>query len=400
MYTSVYLCAGNNIRGNRRQGDHKKLEGVNQALANSGRLGVSVRVFRGFEETSGNTKVRVFTYDGLYLCVNNWIQRGISGFDVVKFEMQRQEGQPPLASQQVYFVGQRGSLPSTMKAADRPGLISTDISGGRETIPVCMVNDIDKDDAIGAPPFEYVARMDHQQAEGPACKCTIPGDCSDPNKCACARRNDLGFPYVEGGRLQQTGQGVVYECGPSCGCGDTCPSRVVQKGLSHRLEVFKTRNRGFGVRSWDFIQVGSFICEYTGEILTDAQAHECDDDSYLFNIDPTTDGFVGEEFCAESTIPRLPQVEYSIDALRAGNVARFVNHSCTPNAVVQSVLFDHHNPSLSHIALFAYDNIPPGREITYDYNYKVGTVIGGDSEEKVLDCLCGNKPPICKGRLY
>jgi euchromatic histone-lysine N-methyltransferase len=360
-------------------------------------------VFRGYEESTGTSKVRVFTYDGLYQCVDSWVQKGISGFDVVKFRMQRQEGQPPLSSQQVYFI--RSSLPSSMKASDRPGLITADISNGRERIPVCVVNEFEDGDASTRAPrqFDYLARMKHLQEEGPACSCASPEDCVDPEKCACARRNAFGFPYVEGGRLKESGQGVVYECGPGCRCGHKCRSRVVQKGLSHRLEVFMTQGRGFGVRSWDFIQVGSFICEYIGRILTDQEAHECEDDSYLFNIDPATDGLVGAELgsgATEATVAHPSDVEYSIDALNIGNVGRFVNHSCTPNALVQSVLFDHHNPRLSHIALFAYDNIPPGQEITYDYNYKVGTVIGANEEEKVLDCRCGNKPPVCKGRLY
>lgn len=31
--------------------------------------------------------------------------------------------------------------------------------------------------------------------------------------------------------------GVVFECGPNCGCGPDCVNRTSQKGMRYRLEV-------------------------------------------------------------------------------------------------------------------------------------------------------------------
>ncbi|CAL9165601.1 unnamed protein product, partial [Musa hybrid cultivar] len=57
-----------------------------------------------------------------------------------------------------------------------------------------------------------------------------------------------------------------------CRCPPTCPNRVSQKGVSHRLEVFRSMETGWGVRSLDLIRAGTFICEFSGIAITKAQA--------------------------------------------------------------------------------------------------------------------------------
>ena len=42
---------------------------------------------------------------------------------------------------------------------------------------------------------------------------------------------------------------------------------------------------GWGVRSLAEIPKGSFVCEYTGELISDTEADARDDDSYLFDLD-------------------------------------------------------------------------------------------------------------------
>ena len=63
----------------------------------------------------------------------------------------------------------------------------------------------------------------------------------------------------------------------NCACAadgrkDLCHNRVVQLGVRHRLELFKTQLKGFGVRCRDHIPKGAFICSYSGEMLTDQVA--------------------------------------------------------------------------------------------------------------------------------
>jgi len=42
---------------------------------------------------------------------------------------------------------------------------------------------------------------------------------------------------------------------------------------------------GWGVRSLAEIPKGSFVCEYTGELISDTEADARADDSYLFDLD-------------------------------------------------------------------------------------------------------------------
>lgn len=39
---------------------------------------------------------------------------------------------------------------------------------------------------------------------------------------------------------------TIYECNEKCKCGPQCKTRVVQKGRKLPLEIFKTKNRGWG----------------------------------------------------------------------------------------------------------------------------------------------------------
>jgi histone-lysine N-methyltransferase SETDB1 len=43
----------------------------------------------------------------------------------------------------------------------------------------------------------------------------------------------------------------------------------VQNGIIIRLQLFKTANKGWGLRCLDDIPKGTFICTYAGHLLTD-----------------------------------------------------------------------------------------------------------------------------------
>ncbi|XP_049839589.1 histone-lysine N-methyltransferase eggless-like isoform X2 [Schistocerca gregaria] len=83
---------------------------------------------------------------------------------------------------------------------------------------------------------------------------------------------------------------------------------------------------------------------------------------------------------------------YIMDAKNAGNIGRYLNHSCSPNVFVQNVFVDTHDLRFPWVAFFALTYIPAGTELTWDYNYDVGSVPG-----KVLHCHCGAED--CRGRL-
>lgn len=83
---------------------------------------------------------------------------------------------------------------------------------------------------------------------------------------------------------------------------------------------------------------------------------------------------------------------YIMDAKSMGNIGRYLNHSCTPNVFVQNIFVDTHDLRFPWVTFWAGQYIRAGTELTWDYNYEVGSVPG-----KVLYCYCGSSD--CRGRL-
>lgn len=66
----------------------------------------------------------------------------------------------------------------------------------------------------------------------------------------------------------------LYECGPWCVCRkSSCQNRVVQHGLRVRLQVFRTNDKGWGVRCRDDLEEGSFVCTYAGNYIVLKWSH-------------------------------------------------------------------------------------------------------------------------------
>lgn len=59
-----------------------------------------------------------------------------------------------------------------------------------------------------------------------------------------------------------------------CKCKSNCLNRVAQQNLAMKLQVFKTSNRGWGLRCINDVPRGSFVCIYAGHLLTEAKANE------------------------------------------------------------------------------------------------------------------------------
>ncbi|XP_029347320.1 histone-lysine N-methyltransferase eggless [Acyrthosiphon pisum] len=83
---------------------------------------------------------------------------------------------------------------------------------------------------------------------------------------------------------------------------------------------------------------------------------------------------------------------YTLDAKVSGNIGRYFNHSCDPNIFIQNVFIDTHDLRFPWVSYFALSNIPAGTELSWDYNYMIGSV-----KNKRLMCHCESKN--CKGRL-
>lgn len=403
---------GHDLTGNKRQIRDQVLERGNLALKNCVDQDVPVRVIRGHESTSSYSG-KVYTYDGLYKVIKYWAEKGISGFTVFKFRLRRLEGQPILTTNQVHFV--YGKVPESL--SELRGLVCEDISGGQENIPIPATNLVD-DPPVPPTGCTYIKSMKvvknvklPTNAVGCGCK---GGKCVDPRTCSCARLNGSDFPYVDcrGGRLIEA-KDVVFECGPKCGCGPDCINRTSQRGMRFRLEVFRTPKKGWAVRSWDFIPAGAPVCEYIGVLMkTEDLDNVSPENNYIFDIDclQTMRGLGGRERRQrDASTPTITNAdiledqksdvpEYCIDAGSIGNVARYINHSCSPNLFIQCVLSEHHDMKLARVMLFAADNIPPLQELTYDYGYALDSVHDANGKVKKLACYCGATD--CRKRLF
>ncbi|RRT72637.1 hypothetical protein B296_00034363 [Ensete ventricosum] len=367
----IYTGQGGRSQNMLRHSVNQKLEGGNLALERSMNYGIEIRVIRGIK-FDGSPSGRVYVYDGLYKIVDCWMDVGKSGFTVYKYKLLRMEGQEEMGSEILKLADKLKANPLSVRPV---GYLSLDISMGRENVPVSIFNDIDDDrDPLM---FEYLTRPilpaeafqgKVKADDGNGCDCTL--NCSAG--CYCAKKNGGDFAYNRDGILLR-GKPSIYECGTLCRCPPTCPNRVSQKGVSHRLEVFRSKETGWGVRSLDLIQAGTFICEFSGIAVTKGQAevlsrnNECLVNPGQFPGRWTEWGDISDiSPDYQPADSPLPDLNFSIDVSRERNVACYLSHSSCPNVFVQFVLFDH-NVSYPHVMIFAMENIPPLRELSVDY---------------------------------
>lgn len=372
----------------------QKLQKGNLALERSLHRGNSVRVIRSTRDYSiANGKI--YFYDGLYKVEMSWAEKGKAGFKVFKFKLVRQPDQPHGLA--IWKMTQQWKE----KPETRGNVILRDLSSGIENLHVCLVNEVD--DEKGPRHFKYSNKVEYLLSVDSTkpletCRCQgvcLPGDAD----CLCAKQNGGALPYTSSGSLVSR-KPLIYECSASCCCSSNCRNRVTQNGIKLQFEVFKTKDRGWGLRSWDPIRVGTFICEYIGEVINKMNLDDesGEDGEYIFqtvgtdekpfkwNHGPELIGEPSDEYPNESLVS-LPVI---INAKNMGNLSRFMNHSCSPNVFWQPVLYNHGDERYPHIMFFALKNIPPLTELTYDYGMSAGA-----GSRKTKECLCGS--PKCRG---
>ncbi|KAL2228069.1 histone-lysine N-methyltransferase, H3 lysine-9 specific SUVH1-like [Sesamum indicum] len=366
----------------------QKLERGNLALEKSLHRANDVRVVRGIKDIAGSNG-KIYVYDGLYKIQESWVEKNKSGCNVFKYKLVRVPGQPEAFSLWKSIQQWKDGT------ATRTGIILPDLTSGAESLPVALVNDVDSEK--GPAHFTYIPTLKYSQpfpAPKPSTGCHCLGGCQpgDTN-CPCSQRNDGFLPYSSLGVLL-TNKSLIHECGLTCACPPNCRNRMSQAGIKVRLEVFKTKNRGWGLRSWDPIRAGGFICEYAGDIIKASTAGDLgneNDDNYIFDASRHYEAL---EPVHDSTNSKKAPFPLVISAKNNGNVARFMNHSCTPNVFWQPVLRESNNDVFLHIAFFAIRHIPPMQEVTYDY----GIVPPEKADKGKKKCLCGSVK--CRGYFY
>uniref|UniRef100_A0ACD5YBF2 Uncharacterized protein n=1 Tax=Avena sativa TaxID=4498 RepID=A0ACD5YBF2_AVESA len=385
--TLVYSGSGGNSRNTEERHD-QKLERGNLALERSLHRKNEIRVVRGFKDPACLAG-KIYIYDGLYKIEESWKERTKFGINCFKYRLQREPGQRDGAA--IWKMTQRW----IQDASTRGRVILRDLSAGAETIPVCLVNEVDHEKGPGH--FTYTNQVKYlrpissmRPLQGCACQSVcLPGD----SNCACGQHNGGDLPYNSSGVLVCR-KPVIYECGEACHCTLNCRNRVTQKGIRYHFEVFRTTNRGWGLRCWDPIRAGAFICEYAGEVIDELKVNLDDsEDDYIFQTvcpgEKTLKWNFGPELLGEdSTYVSADEFEplpIKISAKNMGNVSRFMNHSCSPNVFWQPVQYNHGDDKHPHIMFFALNHIPPMTELTYDYG-----VVGAEPSRRTRNCMCGS----------
>lgn len=215
---------------------------------------------------------------------------------------------------------------------------------------------------------------------------------------------------------------AIYECHEQCNCGPDCPNRVVERGRTLPLQIFRTndgrgwgkfelkitatlicickhkfnRNYATGVKATVDIKCGQFVDTYIGEVITDSEAVERrkasrkkatrKKDLYLFDLDKFWEVIQDDK-------NRLV-----IDGEYRSGPSRFFNHSCDPNMRIFARVGAHAELNLHDLAFFAIRDIANGDELTFDY---VDGQVLQDGEPRDGDytkCLC--KSTNCRGFLW
>ncbi|KAJ8344628.1 hypothetical protein SKAU_G00288210 [Synaphobranchus kaupii] len=138
-----------------------------------------------------------------------------------------------------------------------------------------------------------------------------------------------------------------------------------------KLRFGRSRIHEWGLFAMEPIAADEMVIEYVGQnirqMVADNRekryAQEGIGSSYLFRVDHDT----------------------IIDATKCGNLARFINHCCTPNCYAKVITIE----SQKKIVIYSKQPIGVNEEITYDYKFPI--------EENKIPCLCGTEN--CRGTL-
>ncbi|KAL5112058.1 Histone-lysine N-methyltransferase H3 lysine-36 specific [Taenia crassiceps] len=144
------------------------------------------------------------------------------------------------------------------------------------------------------------------------------------------------------------------------------------------VSLLLTTNRGVGLKVMQPVAKSALVIEYVGEVISVAEANR-----------RLAKGIAACNAAAATThnselLPSTHLLRFTsnlvIDASRVGNEARFVNHSCEPNAMCRVYNVD----GTLRLGLFAMRYLEEQEEVTIDYR-----------QAQLLDCYFMNATNVC-----
>ncbi|KAM4676345.1 histone-lysine N-methyltransferase NSD3 [Discoglossus pictus] len=172
-------------------------------------------------------------------------------------------------------------------------------------------------------------------------------DVSEIPRCNCRPSDDAPC----GLDSQCLNRMLQYECHPQvCPAGERCQNQNFTHRLYPETEIFRTEQRGWGLRCKRDIRKGEFVNEYVGELI--------DDEECRLRMKTAHENGITNFYLLTVTKDRI------IDAGPKGNYSRFMNHSCNPNCETQKWTVN----GDVRVGLFALCDISQGTELTFNYN--------------------------------
>jgi [histone H3]-lysine9 N-trimethyltransferase SUV39H len=213
------------------------------------------------------------------------------------------------------------------------------------------------------------------------------------------------FPYSKGLLVPfyLDSRNVIYECNHMCKCGNNCKTKVTKHRRQVPVEIFKTKDRGWGLRCLVDLKRGQFIDFYYGLLIPVAESEKRskaaskEKASYVFGLDKYHD-YVEDKKTGEYVKETIH--DFDVDGEFVGGPARFINHSCEPNCRQFVVSWNKNDDRRYNLALFALENILAGTELTFDY-IDLEEDENDEQKEKEADsveCRCG--APNCRKVLW
>lgn len=135
------------------------------------------------------------------------------------------------------------------------------------------------------------------------------------------------------------------ECLKSCPAKDNCGNKNFRLNKQCSVQVKNTEKKGFGLFAQNEINKNEFILEFLGEVIDFAEFKKRFDEKSDENL----------------YFAKLDKNMY-IDASKYGNVARFVNHSCNPNAVASRWIVPSNRQEQIRLGFFALRKIVKVRQ--------------------------------------
>ena len=150
--------------------------------------------------------------------------------------------------------------------------------------------------------------------------------------------------------------------------------------MSRRIIRRQSPIHGSGVFALRDIPKGSRIVEYRGRRLTHAEA----------------DRRFGDDVDTGHTFLFTLNDKYLVDGGDCGNVARWINHSCSPNCQAWIVEHASGDPKRDRVVIESRRAIRAGEELTYDYGITLEERQTAKLK-RLWACRCGSRR--CTGTL-